>query len=106
MNTDLRPAAIADRLLALLLQQREALLRNDPAAVADLEAGTREIEQAVAELGGIARDFPDRLAGTATAVVMPLQDALQINQATLANFAAGNRRALNALFGEPALYSR
>ena len=106
MDTDLRPAAIADRLLALLQQQREALLRTDPAAVADLEAGTREIEQAVAALAGIARHFPDRLAGTAPAALTPLQDALQVNQATLVNFAAGNRRALNALFGEPTLYSK
>jgi hypothetical protein len=93
-------------LQALLRQQREILLRTDPAAVAELERGTREIGRAMDALAALARQAPHAFAGFEAAAFARLQGELQANQAMLASLAAGNRRALNALFGEPALYSK
>lgn len=102
-------ATAADRLLALLRRQREVLLRADPAAVAELESGTREIEQALAALAALASSSgraPGERAPLEGGVLARVQAEIQANQAMLASFAAGNRRALNALFGEPSLYSK
>lgn len=103
MKTGASPATAADKLLDLLERQRAALLRMDPAAIADLEAGTAQIEEALADAsahgaGSLSALRPEEIAR--------LRDQLQNNQATLAYLAAGNRRALNVLFGEPPLYSR
>ena len=104
-------ATPADELLALLREQRSLLLRSDAAALAQLETGTSRIEQALARIGVQAQR-----AGTASAVdshalpsitlVMQLREELQANRSTLAALSAGNRRALNALFGEPPLYGK
>lgn len=97
------PAATVEQLLALLQRHREALLRVEPAAIADLEACTREVEAAFASL---ARAAPGTLPRLAEAEISRLQSELQVNQATLVQVASANRRALNALFGEPPLYTR
>ncbi len=95
----------AERLLLLLRNQRQAMLRADPAAIAELESGTRQIEQALAALAPGAQQAPVRLAIDA-ATLARLQGEIQAHRATLASLAAANRRALNALFGEPSLYSK
>jgi hypothetical protein len=92
----------ADKLLDLLQRQRAALLRQDSGALADLEAGTAQLEKALADLLG---QGAASLAGLRPEQIAILREQLQNNQATLAYLAAGNRRALNALFGEPPLYS-
>lgn len=109
MTDRAQPAAAADQLLALLQRHREALLRVDPAAIAELEACTRDLEQTLATLASLAgngRPAARTLPGLTLADVARLQAELQRNQATLVQIAAVNRRALNALFGEPQLYSR
>lgn len=102
-------AACIAQLVASLARQRESLLRLDATAIADIEAGTLRIEQALAALSAALRTT----AGAAPGVTRPspaeiaqLRDELQASQATLSRLAAGNRRALDVLFGEATLYSR
>lgn len=95
-----------DRLLALLAKQRAILQKNDPAAVTELESATLKIEQAMISLGALVRRDPGALATIGSSRVARLQDEALTNQAMLAGLAAGNRRALNTLFGEPALYGK
>lgn len=106
MTRPVKPAATAEQLLALLQRHRETLLRVDPTAIADLEDCTREVEAAFASLSRSASAAPGALAGLAEAEIARLQSELQVNQATLVQVASVNRRALNALFGEPPLYSK
>lgn len=106
MKAGQQAAITADQLLVLLQQQREALLRTDPVAVADLESSTRNVEQALATLAGLAQQGPNALAAFEPAAIVRLQRELQGNQTMLAALASGNRRALNALFGEPSLYCK
>ena len=106
MNDLAHPAAAADQLLVLLQRHREALLRVDPAAIAALETCTREVEHAFASLASAGKTSPGALTGLAAAEISRLQAELQTNQATLVQVASVNRRALNALFGEPPLYSK
>lgn len=89
-------AALLERLKA----QRRLLLATDAAAADALEQGTRELAAALAAFGDAARS-----AGPVDpALGASLRRELAANQALLAGLAAGNRRALSALFGEPTLY--
>jgi hypothetical protein len=104
-KTGMNEPAIA-RLVELLSRQRQALLRRDAAAVGDLESGTRQIEEALTTLGALLRQRPERLPQASADALATLQNELQAGQAIVSRLAAGNRRALDALFGEASLYSR
>ncbi len=109
-------AAWVGDLIRLLADQREALLRDGPAAADEIETHSRRLEQALAGVAAAASGSAVAGAGNAlpaTAAARPspaelarLQDELQANQAILSRLAAGNRRALDTLFGEASLYSR
>lgn len=109
------PTATAEHLLELLREQREAMARSDPQALAEMECGTERIGQALAQLAELTRSTPAIAPGTApgtgklpmdATVLLRLQRELQANQAMLAGLASANRRALGVLFGEPSLYSK
>lgn len=109
------PVATAERLLELLREQREAMARSDPQALAEMESGTERIGQALAEFAALTLKPPGTASATAPGtgtpsmdgtVLLRLQRELQANQAMLAGLASANRRALGVLFGEPALYSK
>lgn len=109
------PVATAERLLQLLREQREAMARSDPQALAEMESGTERIGQALAELAALTPKPPGTAFETVHAtgtppvdatVLVRLQRELQANQAMLAGLASANRRALGVLFGEPSLYSK
>jgi hypothetical protein len=52
MKTGASPPDAADKLLDLLQRQRAALLRQDPAAIAELEAGTAHSRKPSRTFGG------------------------------------------------------
>jgi hypothetical protein len=96
-------------LIQLLADQREVLLQRGPGAADEVEAGSRRLEQALAALaaassasGGLP---PADAARPSPAELARLQDELQATQATLSRLAAGNRRALETLFGEAPSYT-
>ena len=101
-------------LIRLLADQREALLRDGPDAADEIEARSRRLEQALASFAAAAsRPAPAGAASTSARLASPspaelarLQGELQASQAILSRLAAGNRRALDTLFGEASLYSR
>jgi len=106
-----------DDLIRLLSGHRQALLGRGPMAADEIEAGSQRLEQAFATLAatvgasnghpaGTPSDAGASLPGPSRAALARLQDELQATQATLSKVAAGNRRALDALFGEASLYSR
>ena len=119
-----------DDLIRLLAGHRQALLQHGPLAADEIEAGSRRLEEAFATLAAnlSAPDgHPAGQAGSSAqasasgspqpsrypespqpsrAELARLQDELQATQATLSRLAAGNRRALDTLFGEASLYSR
>jgi hypothetical protein len=91
----------ARKLLGLLRQQRHLLLGTDAASADALERGTRELGNALAAFGSTMRGSATALdSATATS----LRQEVVATQAMLTGLAAGNRRALAALFGEPQLY--
>lgn len=101
-------------LLRLLADQREALLARGPGAADEIELRSRRLAEALAGLA--AASNPAASSGgnePAKSAVPPsvaelarLQDELQATQGALFRLAAGNRRALDTLFGEASLYSR
>ena len=103
-------------LLELLASQREALLARGPGAAEEVEAHSRRLEEALAGFAAAtsvpaAASAANGRAAIAAARPSPaelarLQDELQATQAVLSRLAAGNRRALDTLFGEASLYSR
>ena len=99
-------------LLQLLAGQREALLADGPGAADEIEVRSRRLEAALAGFAAAtSRSAAAVNAATPAARPSPaelarLQDEIQANQAILSRLAAGNRRALDALFGEASLYSR
>jgi hypothetical protein len=100
-----------DDLIRLLAGHRQALLQRGPEAADEIEAGSRRLEKAFATLAASlsAPDgYPGRRAGSVAQAseLARLQDELQATQATLSKLTAGNRRALDSLFGEASLYSR
>jgi hypothetical protein len=109
-------APSAADLVRLLADQREALLQRGANAPDRIEACSRKLEEALAGLaaGAGSAAAASRSAGIApspghglsAAELARLQDELQATQATLSRVAAGNRRALDTLFGEASLYSR
>ncbi len=115
-------APSVDDLIRSLASHRQALLQRGPLAADEIEAGSRRLEQAFATLvasltspkgnpaGRAGSGAQDRFLVTASlpsrAELARLQDELQATQATLSKLAAGNRRALDTLFGEASLYSR
>jgi len=116
-------APSVDDLIRSLASHRQALLQRGPLAADEIEAGSRRLEQAFATLvasltspkgnpAGRAGSGAQETASLVTASLPSraelarLQDELQATQATLSKLAAGNRRALDTLFGEASLYSR
>ena len=95
--TGVPAAPTVGELIRLLADQREALLQHGPCAADAIETCNRRVEEALAGYVGVAPS-PAELAG--------LQDEIQATQATLSRLAAGNRRAIDTLFGEASLYSR
>ena len=117
-------------LIRLLADHREALLQRGPGAADEIEARSRGLEEALAALAagsggpggsaassgmaassgssdsGAAGGMPPFGPRPSPAELARLQDELQATQATLSRLAAGNRRALDTLFGEASLYSR
>jgi hypothetical protein len=107
-NTDQATLAI-ERLIEVLQQQRQAMLRPESTAVLEIESATRKVEQALAAFAALASGMRHRPASGQSVehpAVERLREALQASQQVQAMFAAGNRRALDALFGAPDLYSR
>ena len=111
-------APSVDDLIRSLASHRQALLQRGPLAADEIEAGSRRLEQAFATLVASLTSPKGNPAGRAgsgaqataalpsRAELTRLQDELQATQATLSKLAAGNRRALDTLFGEASLYSR
>jgi hypothetical protein len=98
-----------ERLIEMLQQQRQAMLQADPAAVSEIESATRKVAQALAALAALtggARQRPAPRQAIENSAVERLRETLLASQQVQAMFAAGNRRALDALFGAPDLYSR
>jgi len=101
-------------LIRLLADQREALLLGGPAAADEIEMRSQGLQKALTALAAASRPAASVIGNGAAAdagrpspaELARLQDELQATQATLFRLAAGNRRALDALFGEASLYSR
>jgi hypothetical protein len=102
-------------LVRLLADQREALLQRGTDASERIEACSRKLEAALAGFaaadaaaaaGRLPEFVPTPSQRLSAAELARLQDELQATQATLSRLAAGNRRALDTLFGEASLYSR
>jgi hypothetical protein len=105
-----------DDLISLLIDHREALLEHGSVAADEIDAYTRALEQALAQLGAPINAPNHRAAGTpSNAGTSPLrasriewerlQDEIRATQATLSKVAAGNQRALDVLFGEASSYA-
>lgn len=96
----------ASTLLDLLRRQRRLLLATDAASAEAIERGTRELGEAMAAFGAAVRQSAAQgMAAPVDAITAAsLKRELDANRAMLAGLAAGNRRALTALFGEQPAY--